>query len=324
MTFNDEVACRKEIGVTITGAVQATALLDILQKLDDPFLKVRENDRGELEFRGKKKGFGITKDAEIFLPIDRVEQPEKWKKLPADFTEAVGLVSLCVSGDESKFLLCCIHLHPDYVEACDNFQILRCKVDIGLEDSVLVRGTALKDITSLGMNKMSLTKSWIHFKNADGLIYSCRRYAESYPELDHLLKVKGHKIVLPKGAVKASDRAAVFAADASGQTQVQVNLVDGRMLIKGEGVFGWYKEVSKVAYEGPPMTFLISPELLQHISENYSEAVIQNDKLSAKGGHWTYTTVLSAAKEVEEDGDEDEEEEQPEKKSKKKKQGNNE
>ncbi len=121
MTFNDEVACQKKIGVSITGAIQATSLLDILQKLEDPILSITENEKGELEFKGKKKAFGITKDAEIFLPINQVEVPEKWRPLPKEFTEAVGLVQHCVSGDESQFLLTCIHIHPDYIEACDNF-----------------------------------------------------------------------------------------------------------------------------------------------------------------------------------------------------------
>lgn len=305
MTFNDEVACKKKIEVNITGAVQAASLLAILEKLNDPELKVRENEKGELEFRGKRKGFGLTKDAEIFLPIDRVEVPEKWKDLPVDFVEAVKLVLHCVSADESKFLLTCIHLHPDYIEACDNFQVMRHKMDTGLKESVLVRGTSLGHITQLGMDKMAMTKSWIHFKNEAGLIFSCRRYSEDYPSLDKVVAAKGHPIVIPKGVKDASDRASVFASDKAGDPLVTVKISNGMIRVLGEGLSGWYKEVKKVNYDGPPMEFLIAPALLMHVSEHYSDAQLSEGKLKVVGGAWSYVTVLCPKTE-----DEPEEEEE--------------
>jgi len=293
MTFNDEVYCKKETCLTgVTGAVQAAALMSILEKLTEPELKVRENEKGELEFRGKKKGFGIVKDAEIFLPVDRVETPEKWKSLPPEFTEAIGLVQHCVSKDENKFLLTCVHLHPEYIEACDNLQIMRCRMTTKLKSSVLVRGTSLQHLTSLAMDKIALTESWIHFRNQSGLIYSCRRYAEEYPNLDGILSVKGHAIVIPKGLSEASDRAAVFAADKAGDPLMTVALRDGLIRLTGEGLSGWYKEIKKASYHGPPMEFVIAPELLKHISDKHSDAVISQDKLKVKGGTWEYVTVL--------------------------------
>lgn len=315
MTFNDEVACRKEIGVKITGAVQATALLDILSKLEDEELSIEENDRGELEFQGKRKAFGITKEQEIFLPIDRVERPDKWRKLPPEFTEAVGLVQHCVSIDESKFLLTCIHIHPEYVEACDNFQLMRCTMDMGLKEAVLVRGSSLSELTSLAMDRVAITKSWIHFQNQAGLVYSCRRYTEDYPNLDGLLKIKGHPIVIPKGLAKASERAAVFAVDPTGEAQVSVRVAPGKIRIMGEGASGWYKEVAKVAYDGPNMEFVVSPVLLKQIAEQHSDATIADNKLSVTGGHWKYVTVLSPPKQgKDEEAQPEEQEEQSKKK----------
>lgn len=301
MTFNDEVACRKSIDLNITGAVQAPALVAILEKLEEPELKVRENDNGELEFRGKNKGFAITKDAEVFLPIDRVEVPEKWRSIPAEFSEAVELVRQCVSKDETKFTLTCVHLHPEYIEACDNSQIMRCKIDTGLKRPILVRGSSLAHITSLGMDQIATTKSWIHFKNPTGLIFSCRKYIDEYYGTDELLKFKGHPIVIPKGMAKAADRAAIFAADKSGDPLVMISLSNGVMKIKGEGLSGNYWEAKKVNYQGPAMDFLIAPALLRHIAERYSDAALTSDKLKVSGGHWEYVTVLARSNEEEEE-----------------------
>lgn len=308
MTFNDEVSCRKEVGLSFTGAIQAASLLAILEKMDDPDLMVEENDRGELEFKGKRKRFGVTKDAEIFLPVDKVETPGKWRELPKEFTEAVGLVQHCVSRDESKFTLTCIHLHADYIEACDNLQIMRCQLKTGLKDSVLVRGTSLGHIVSLGMDKISLTSSWIHFKNQQGLIFSCRRYSEGYPSLERMLSFKGNRIVIPKGLAEASDRAAIFAMDKAGDPLVSVTIREGRIRIVGEGLSGWFREFKKVTYDGPPMEFLIAPELLKHISEKYDDAQLTEGRLKVIGGGWEYCTVLGRPKAEEDEASEENEE----------------
>lgn len=304
MTFNDEVACRKDVGINITGAIQAANLLTILEKMDDPELLVRENEKGELEFRGKRKRFAVTKDSEIFLPVDRVEIPEKWRSLPKEFTEAIGLVQHCASQDESKFTLTCIHLHPNHIEACDNYQIMRFTGDTKIKESVLVRASSIGHIVSLGMDKIAVTKSWIHFKNQQGLIYSCRKYAEDYHLLDNILNFKGHSIVIPKGLKDASDRAAVFAMDKAGDPLVTVTIKEGVIRIEGQGVTGWYEEVKKVNYKGPTMEFNIAPEILKHISEKYTDAQITEGRLKVVGGSWEYVTMLGVPK-----AEDDEEEE---------------
>jgi DNA polymerase III sliding clamp (beta) subunit (PCNA family) len=287
--------------------------MSILEKMDDPELMVRENDAGELEFRGKRKAFGVTKDAEIFLPVDRVEKPKKWEALSKDFTEAVGLVQHCVSKDESKFSLTCIHLHPQHVEACDNYQILRCKVKTGIGDEpILVRGSSLSPIVNLAMDRICITPKWMHFRNQDGLIYSCRRYAEDYPTLDKQIGFKGHHITIPKGLAEASDRAAIFAFDKTGEALVEVSIKDDKIRIIGRGLSGWFKEIKSIKYSGPPMEFNIAPELLKHVSEKYTDAQITDGRLKVTGGSWEYVTVLGQPKaeeeeEEQEDGDKDEE-----------------
>jgi len=291
ITFNDEVCCRKDIKLNVKGAVQASVLFSILEKMDDEELEVSDGENGELVFSGKRKEFGIVREADIFLPIERVEKPKVWKPLPKEFTEAISLVMQCVSSDDSRFLLTCVHLCPDWVEACDNTQMMRVRVKTGLERSALVRGLSLASMSNLAMVEISVTKSWVHFKNGDGLIYSCRMYDEEYPSLDALLEVKGHKISIPRGLSEASDRAAVFA-DRLGEKLITVLLKDGRMKMRGESVLGWYREIKKVKYIGPPLTFVVSAHLLKHISENYSRARITLERLKVSGGQWEYVTAL--------------------------------
>lgn len=298
MTFNDEVACRMKIGLKIKGAVQSGPLLNILTKLEDEELEVSENENKELEFRGKRKIFALTKEAEVFLPIDRVEEPEEWQELPKAFIESLALVQHCVSKDHSRFLLTCVHIHPEYMEACDNHQAMRCHLETDLKESILVRGTSLEPLTQLGVDEFALTKSWLHFKNQQGLIYSCRRYVEDYPDLGRLFEGKGSKVSLPKGLVQATERAKIFSSDKLSESTVQVTLSEGMIQVVGQGASGWYKERKKINYSGDKLEFLITPELLAQVSDKYEEAQLMPGKLKVRSEGWVYATVLSVPNEA--------------------------
>ena len=298
VTFNDEVACRKKVGLKITGAVQSAPLLAILGKLEDEELEVSENANKELEFRGKRKIFALTKEAEVFLPIDRVEVPDKWRDLPKAFIESLAMVQHCVSKDHSRFLLTCIHVHPDYMESCDNHQAIRCQLEMPIKESILVRGTSLEPLTQLGVDQFALTKAWLHFKNQQGLVYSCRRYIEDYPDLGKLFEGKGPKVSLPKGLVQATERAQVFSADKLAESTVLVTLSDDTIQVVGQGASGWYKERKKIRYQGAKLEFLITPELLAQVSDKYEEAILLPGKLKVKSEGWVYATILSVPTEA--------------------------
>jgi DNA polymerase III sliding clamp (beta) subunit (PCNA family) len=294
MTFNDEIACRKRTVLPINGAIQAQVLRDILDKLPDAELTVEEGENGEVIFKGKRRAFGMVKDAEIHLPINQVENPseDQWKPLPKTFLEALKLVRHCVSTDESKFLLTCIHLTPKGMESCDNLQMIRYRFPTGLTEKVLVRGSSLSQILDLGMESVCLTPSWIHFRNESGLVLSCRRFADEYPDLSPLTQFEGYPIRIPQGLKEASERAAVFARDRAGDPLIEVTLREDRIRLEGRGLSGWYREVKRVQYRGPELRFFISPDLLAHLSEHYSDAQISDERLKVEGENWVYVTVL--------------------------------
>lgn len=320
-TFNDEIACHIESGLTIEGAVQSSSLLAILDKLPDDELLVRVAEDG-LEFKGKRRGFSVVMEAEVFLPVERVEQPEKWRKLPEGVLQAFGLVQRCVSSDDSQFVLTCVHIHPEWVEACDGQQAMRCNVETRLKRPILIRGASLSQMTNLGMSHFSLTKNWAHFRNEAGLVFSCRRYIEDYPDLEPIIEVAGQAVTIPKGLGEATERAAIFATDKAGDALVRV-VLDGkrrRMWIYGEGLSGRFYEAKKVSYEGPRMEFFISPKLLCHVSETYTDAEVSDTKLKVTGAQWVYVTVLGAADEAKdpEDGEEPEDDPSPKKRKQRK------
>jgi len=292
-TFNEEIACSHECNLPLEGAIQAAPFLAILRKLPDEELEVVEAE-GEIQLFGKRRTLGIRRESDFLLPIDSVELPKKWKPLPAEFLEAIGIVQTCVGKDESFFSMTCVHVHPDYLEACDNTQLCRYALTTNVREEFLVRGSSVKHITSLGMIEFSETKSWLHFRSSSGLILSCRRYIEEFPDLSKLLKCRGIKTTLPKGLVEAAEKASVFSAENVDANQVTIELRPGKLRIRGQGISGWYTETKKIQYDGEPILFLVSPQLLSEITQRYNECEISQERLKVEGKGFTYVTCLGA------------------------------
>ncbi len=290
-TYNDEISCRCKCDVDIEGAVKAAPLLLILAKLEEEKLEISSNKK-ELLIKGKRKSVGIRMEKEILLPVESVETPKKWKELPENFTEAIRIVQQCASLDESKFNMTCIHLHPEWVEACDNLQVTRYPIEIGIKKSILIRSSSLKSIITLGITKFSEGKNWIHFKNEMGLVISCRQYLEDFPDMSPILDVQGEPITLPKGLKEAAEKAEIFSAENTENNQITILIKSGKIILKGIGNSGWYKEKRKTTYSGTPFSFTISPKLLGEITSRHNECEIAPQRLKVDGGKFVYVTCL--------------------------------
>lgn len=295
-TFNDEVACSRETPLKgVEGAVKAKPLLDLLSKLKEDEIEVEVTEE-EFLIRGKGKKSGIRKEAEILLPVDAVETPGEWKDVPAEFTEAISIVSACTSSEESQFVLTCVHLTADCVEATDRYQIARYPIQTGLSRDILVRGESIKKIIPLDMTKYSETDSWIHFKNENGLILSCRRYLDEYPELGRFLSTEDtDPVTLPGGLQEMVAAAEIFSAESTTGNAIAVDLRQDRIVFEGEGASGWYKEMKKISYTGSPIRFMIAPKLLLEISKKSNSCGVAPGRLCITSSKFYYTTCTNVS-----------------------------
>jgi DNA polymerase III sliding clamp (beta) subunit (PCNA family) len=297
ITYNDEIACSQNNPLSIKGAVQALPLIAILRKLKETRIEILESEKGEeLLIKGKKRRAGIRMEKEIILPIDSLEAPKKkWKDLPEDFADAISLVHQCAGKDETQFVTTCINIHPNWIEATDNYQAARYKIETNLKKSVLIRRDSLKHIISLNMTKFNQSKNWIHFKNQEGLILSCRRFVrevDDYPNISSILKTKGDPIALPKGLKDAIEKAEIFSAENAEENQVIVNLRKGKLKITGRGASGWFCEIKKIKYRGQSLSFAIAPNLLIELVQRHTQCQITERLLKADIGKFRYVTAL--------------------------------
>lgn len=291
-TFNDEIACFQGSCLNIEGAVQADKFLALLRKMSDKTIDITA-EKEELRIKGKSgRRAGIAMESKIALPLDSIVKPKSWQPLSEDFHEAITMVETCVGRDQTQFHLTCIHICPDWIEACDNVQVARFSIKTNIKKPILIRKEALKHVVSLGMTEFGKTKHWAHFRNPNGLNISCRLYVESYPDATDLFKTKGIKTQLPKGIEKAVERASIFSSTNVNEDHVAVKVTGGKVSVRGEGAAGWYTETKKINYSGKPLLFTISPYLLNEIVSKYSECHIGKGRLKVEMGKFVYMTVL--------------------------------
>jgi hypothetical protein len=296
ITFNDEVSCRIPFVTNFKGAVKASPLIDLLNKMNENEIEIshqQSDEQNQLIIKGKRKRSGLFMEAEVNLPVDFVEQPDKqWKKLPEEFPNAVDLVKECASKDETNFQLTCVHITPNCIEACDGYQAANYKLIFPSEKSFLIRADSLKHILSMNPILFTETKSWIHFKNKDKLILSCRKYIAQYQDLSDLFKVKGVVFEFPTEMTDAIVKANVFSSQNLNENYIKVRLKKGVLLIEGKGVDGWYEEGMKIDYDKKEIEFLISPKLLIDLFKKYKQGLINENRLKVSGKNFKYVTCL--------------------------------
>lgn len=289
-TFNEEVSCCMPCGLSITGAVNAQKLIDLLRKKKDIELDI-EQTPGELIVKGKGFRSGIFMEAQILLPVHEVELPGDWQPLDQDFSDAIAIVGKSVikpKGDKESLVEVCINIHEKWLESWTRFQITRYRVKTPIREPVLVRKEAVRHIVSQGMTDFSETEGWIHFKNPGGLVLSCRRYLEEFSsdDVSKVLKVAGTPTTLPKSLPEAVDAAEIFSKENAEDNLVNVRLSAGKVRVRGEGVGGWDEEYKKAQYDGPVVEFCIGPKMLKEIVARHSEVSILPDIMKVDGGKW--------------------------------------
>ena len=304
ITFNDEVACRfrTPLPKEFTGAVQSRQIVQTLELFkDDEDVDVEITaDRFIIRGRGRKE-VGVRLEADILLPYEVVERPENsaWKDLPQEFSEALKLVQEAAGRKVEEFLTVCVHVHPDWLEACDRLQVTRYRLKTGAKEPFLVRKSSIQHIVPLGMTEFAETESWVHFANPAGLIFSCRRYTEPFMDVTPLLDFRGERIVLPRGLDEATKIGEVFTSEDKDNNRVLVQLRDEEMIVRGEGTSGYAVVPVPCKYRGPAMEFRVSPALLRKLVELHNEGELGETKfghrLRIDGEKWTYLTSLGTS-----------------------------
>lgn len=294
--YNDEICIVHPLkGMEITGVIQAEELFKFLNKIKTEEFTVVEQDNEIVMKAGRaKSGFSLV--PEILLPMEEeLAEKSKWKALPENFLQACKFAAASASTDMSDAKLTCVHVdNKGVIEASNNFKMVVWKFDEAFPmQTTLIPADSIKQVVKLNATHVAEGKGWIHFKNKDAVIISCRILEEEYMDTSDVLKQikrKGAtKITFPKTLPEILTKAEIFAKDQDNEGAVTLTFKNGRITVSAKNVNSWFKETTK--YKGDEeFEFTIVSYLLRDILKETDTCYLNNGMLRFEGESWMYVT----------------------------------
>lgn len=292
-TFNDKITISSKGPKTkVSGAVRSYELFKLLSKIKDEEIDMTLGE-GEIIITGKKKKAGIKLDAEITLeiPFD-LNEVKKWKVLPKDFISATSLSLFSAARDLVMGPLTCLYFHGQYVISSDNFRLTKIGLDASM-DAFLLPADSAEQLCKYEPTKYSLQGNWAHFQDEEDTVFSCRTGIEDYPEVEHLLDVKGRTITLPKKLREALDRAEILAtATFEHDKRVAIEIGDNKLICTGEGEYGWLEEEIDIDYDKRKLSLLVHPAMLKDVLGHTTKAKIGKNTMLFEGENFQHVVAL--------------------------------
>ena len=307
-TYNEETYCRirvKEFPKEWEFAVPIDPIISILSKISD--LEVDfEMEKDELIMTGKKKETRFVLYRTIEIPIDSIPIPEKsdWKKLPANFADAISAVEPCCAGKSQKedFILRHIHITPKYVEASDSMQGARYRIKMPIENNVLLPRDSVESLIGLDTTKFYDGEKWFYFKTDDGLLMAVVCHRDAFVSVGNLFEVEGKPTTFPRSLEKAVSAAEVFSKEEKDNNTVRLTLENNEVILVGRGLLGKHTERRKVSYTGKKLSFHIAPKMITRVVEKDYPVHILDNRLVVFTETWKYFSALAMTRKEKKDG----------------------
>lgn len=296
-TFNDEIAISRPFDIDVTGAVRANELHSLLSKTKSDTIEFEATDN-ELRVIGKKSKAGIKLEPDVLLPANEIWDLEAdYSDLPDTFLKAIRVASYCASSNMSRPHLTCVCIQGQYAVASDGFRIIR--VDLGkrakriFKDQLLIPASAIKFLIKYPVIKFAKTSGWIHFITDTELTFSCRAYGAEFPDVDEYLNIEGEELQFPDSTLEILERTGIFTKEnEEGIEFVKIIVENRKMVIRGEGNFGWVEETANCRYKGDRIEFMIDPIFLQDILKDLSKCIISDVALLFRGSNFEHVVCL--------------------------------
>lgn len=303
-SYNDQVMVMLPTELDIEGAVRAEELISVLNKLSAEQVDISV-DIGQVIVKAGRSKAGIRFEYSIRLPFkDVLETYSKveMQAFPDSLLDAFKRAKFCASSNANNPLLMGIHYADGKVMATDNYraiQITLPKKDIkGLPEFLLPAG-CVDALLQYKLEKIGISESWAFFSGAEGLLFCVRLIStasETYPDISRVLDVQGPEVFLPARLVEAIDKTSIFTKTVPHETdrRVTVTMKPGRVVLKGEGAFGWYEEsIPAKEYDGEEIQFAANPDFLASILPHVQRAIYGEDRLLLfTGADFSYVFAL--------------------------------
>jgi hypothetical protein len=297
VTYNDEISVMHPVALDITGAVKADLLLKYLGKIKTEEVDVEVSET-ELIVKSGRATSGFAFTPEVTLPLDEeLSKKGKWKTLPEEFLEYLKMASYSCAKELSDPKITCVHVNKNYIESTNNFSVSRYTLNTEVPiDPFLLPASSVSVVVSNKPTKITSGKGWVHFKNKENTIVSCRIFEDTFVDIEKVITnaKKGVGISLPDNLKDVLDKALVFVEKQNVlNEEIVVAITKKNIEISCESETGWFKETIRNKSENE-FSIRVAPSLLKIIvgKTNKCYYLEKNHLLYFDENNWKYITAL--------------------------------
>ena len=297
VTYNDEISISHPVKkLNLEGAVKAQALYDFLGRVKKDEIDL-EQEQNQIIIKAGRCRAGLIFEQEVRLPLDEELSKInsiKWKELPDDFLEALKFCHPCCSADMSRPELTCLYIQGNQVEASDSYRIVRYNLKSFMPvDSFLIPATAVRNLIKYDVKEIAKGQSWVHFRTADGTIFSSRIYLGEYVNTAPYLEIEGFEFIFPKEIMEVLERAHVFSKTEIKNviSEAVIEIGKNRIKVSSKNESGWFEEAVRNIYDGEPIKFTVGVDFLRDLFSKVRNCLISQNKICFQGTNWVHVVA---------------------------------
>jgi len=292
-TYNDQITISHQLETGLDGiAIAANAFYRLLEKLKEPELDCVIKDNQLVIKSGKTKA-SIAIEKEIKIPV--IDLPEDWIELPSNFNQAIKFSLFSISNDMTRPALTCLNISKDAVLSCDNYRVTEYKLDSKIKKKFFLAGSSARVLIRYNPVEYAIDKSWIHFTNEAGTIFSCRTMQVDYPDVSPLFSVEGEKVALPKDLIDTIDRTGVFVSTEFDHDKfIELDFQKNKLICKSKGTAGCVEESIKIKWDWEPVVLKIHPDHFMDILKHLHTVIVGEKSFLFSGDNFKHAISLMA------------------------------
>lgn len=254
-SYNDSISVTTPFDVD--GAefvVKAKDFYSLINKMKEDTINLELEENSVVLKCGKAKAsFVLMKDTLSPTISSLNEEQNNWEPLPDDFKNC--LMKCIIKGN--KYSIAGIFVSDSIMYSTDGMRInsfpMKSKVK-----KFWISDSSADNIMKIGdFKEYSLAKNWVHFKDKNNIILSCRKLPdEKYPESSFVNIILSHKKdekdlsnKLPEGFIEALNRASSLSMSLSIYNAIELTFTKEGVEIFSERTSGSYSE--KLPWEKP-------------------------------------------------------------------------
>lgn len=293
VTYNSMVSIQYPLKTEFKCFVSAKTLMGLLSKVvSDELTFSLKDDKLNVKATGININLPTIFDSEVVDRIKKVNKSIKeveWTTLPSNFQESILLCQFAASKQDSDGTLTCVHIKEKVIQASNNKQIAISTIDKKMEE-ILLPSSCLKDLLEINPTDYATSKSWVHFKNAEGCVFSIRKIKGDYPNFEKFFDFKGAKIELTSSVTEGIDIASVLKNEEN--PFIKVSVEENKCTISVKSAMGSMKHSTEIKYKGEEVSFVIHPEFLKEMMAHSTTIIVDKVKAMITSGDFKIVTAL--------------------------------